>query len=85
MINLRISEWFRYGKKEDDESLRECLRYRYQMICKVTKQKQKIQSLLKRMGETYTATKTYWTQTHRKWLSKVDLATPVRLVLNCGR
>jgi hypothetical protein len=22
MINLRISEWFRYGKKEDDESLK---------------------------------------------------------------
>ncbi len=69
--------------EEDEESLRECLRYRYQMIWKVTKQKQKIQSLLTRLGEAYSLSKTYWTQIHRRWLSNVDLSPLVRQVLNC--
>jgi transposase len=65
-----------------DESNRELIRYRYDLVYQTTKQKQKIGSFLKRSGIVYELTKTTWTQAHRKWLTRVELPKAGRYLLN---
>lgn len=66
----------------EDEDARELLRYRYGQVWKISKEKQRIQSLMRRQGMVYTATKTYWTVTHLRWLEKVALPPGSRLLLD---
>ena len=66
----------------EDEDARELMRFRYQQQWKIGKQKQLIQSLLRRHGAEYTLTKTPWTLTHRHWLKTVELLPCTRLVLD---
>lgn len=65
-----------------DEDAREALRYRCQIVWRITKSKQQITSLVKRQGLRYTLTKSTWTKAHRKWLHDVAVSQPVRLVMD---
>jgi len=67
---------------EEDESARECLRARHQSVCLVTKEKQKIIALMKRLGQIFEETKSTWTKAHYQWLRKVVLSPCARLVLD---
>jgi transposase len=64
------------------ENLREVLRFRYSIVWKVTKQKQKVISFTKRHGLSYTLTKKYWTIKHRQWLKQIEIDASLRCVLN---
>lgn len=65
-----------------DEDCRELLRYRYNQVWRISKQKQRIRSLIKRHGLEYTLTKACWTKTYYKWLKSVDLLPMTRLVVD---
>jgi transposase len=66
----------------EDEDCREILRYRYEQVWGISKQKQKINSMIKRHGCEYTLTKSKWTKPHYKWLRGVELPSGTRLVLD---
>ena len=82
--NYHISGLLRYVHipTENDEQSREVLRYRYQQICKIVKQKQYIQAFTKRHGLIYDLTVSYWTKKHYKWLNTVELPTIARNLLD---
>lgn len=67
---------------EHDEQARECLRYRQELQHRITRQKQRILSFLKRNGCEFTGTKTNWTQKHINYLQSVSLPDIVRGLLN---
>lgn len=67
---------------EIDESNRELLRYRYDLVYQATKQKQKILAYIKRMGIIYELTKTNWTHKHREWLRKLELDSKSKYLLD---
>jgi transposase len=69
--------------RESDEDVRESLRFRQQKMWELCQEKQKIQSLVKRWGLKFTATKTYWTKAHYHWLHTVSLGPGTRKVLDC--
>lgn len=73
---------FVYVPDVNVEAARECLRQRYLCGFAVTKQKQRILSLLARQGQTYTLTESNWTQTHYRWLKSVSLPSVVRQLLD---
>lgn len=64
------------------EQARECLRYRYELNYRVTKQKQRILSVLKRNGCEFTGTKSNWTKTHYAYLHSVALPDITRRLLD---
>jgi transposase len=64
------------------ENVRECLRYRYNLVWERTALKQKAQALLKRQGVVFTGTKKSWTKKHLAWLKIVELPAEVRVVLD---
>lgn len=66
----------------EDEGNRELLRFRYDLVYQITKQKQKILALLKRHDVPYNLTKGNWTNPHRRWLKTVVAPQPVRKVLD---
>jgi transposase len=65
-----------------DEDAREALRYRFQLGWNITKEKQRIQALLKRYGLKYELGKTSWTDTFYKWLKSIETSVMCRTVLN---
>jgi len=65
----------------EDEDAREMLRFRYDMVYKRTRQKQRILAMVRRSGTEYNLTKTNWTKAHYQWLRKVDLPINTRLIL----
>jgi transposase len=71
-----------YVPDEEDEYMRECLRERQHIMWAITKEKQKLLSLLKRQGVEYTQTKTNWTKTHYRWLEHVALPRAIRGVVD---
>jgi transposase len=83
-FNYHVSGLLRYVTipGETDEDTRECLRYRYQTIWNITREKQKIQALLKRHGLKFDLTKSFWTQKHFQWLKSVQLPASTRMVLD---
>jgi transposase len=58
---------------EDQEALRRLLRlrYTYQVYCKATKNR--ISGMLRNHGFVYHEGKSYWTNKHRQWLTKLQL------------
>lgn len=83
-LNYHCSGLLRYVHvpDEEDEYIRECLRERQHVIWAITKEKQKLLSLLKRHGIEYNETKTNWTKTHFRWLERVALPRPIRGVVD---
>jgi transposase len=83
-LNYHLSGKLRYVAvpDEEDECARECLRSRHQSVCLVTKEKQKIIALMKRLGQIFEGTKSNWTKAHYQWLKKVALHPCARQVLN---
>lgn len=83
-LNYHCSGLLRYVHvpDENDEYIRECLRERQHVMWAITKEKQKLLSLLKRQGVQYTQTKTNWTKTHYHWLERVVLPRPIRGVVD---
>jgi transposase len=71
-----------YVPTANDEDAREFLRYRYEQVWKLTKQKQRINALIKRHGKVFDLTKTTWTRTHYNWLKSVDLLPCARKILD---
>ena len=67
---------------EEEEALRDCLRYRNTVVWRIVKEKQRIHCLTKRFGLEFNLTKSSWTKAHRKWLQSVDAPEPVRLTLD---
>jgi transposase len=65
-----------------DEQIRECLRERQHVVWAISKEKQKLLSLLKRQGVEYTLTKTNWTKTHYRWLEEVTLPASIRSIVD---
>jgi len=82
--NYHISGLLKYVHipTEDDEQSREILRYRWQQVCKIIKQKQYIQAFTKRHGLVYDLTVSYWTKKHYKWLNTVELPSMPRDLLD---
>lgn len=64
------------------EQARDCLRYRVQTVWGIAREKQRLLSLIKRLGLTYTLTKSNWTKAHYKWLSTVEVSACTRTVMN---
>ncbi len=64
------------------EQARDCLRYRTQTIWNIVREKQRIHSLIKRLGLVYTETKTSWTKAHYAWLRKIDVSLCTRSLIN---
>jgi transposase len=83
-LNYHCSGLLRYVHVPDieDERMRECLRERQHVMWAVTKEKQKLLSLLKRQGVEYNLTKTNWTKTHYRWLGEVSLPLPIRSIVD---
>jgi transposase len=52
------------------------------VVWAITKEKQKLLSLLKRQGVEYNLTKTNWTKTHYRWLEEVTLPAPIRSIVD---
>lgn len=67
---------------EGDVQAREWLRYRQELNHRITRQKQRILSFLKRNGCEYSETKTNWTKTHLKWLHSTTLPNWTRQLLD---
>lgn len=67
---------------EHFEDAREYLRFRAQTSRTITRQKQRIQAMMKRQGAIYDLTVSYWTKKHYAWLKTVTLPTWTREVLN---
>ena len=67
---------------ETDEDAREALRYRFQLGWNCTKEKQRIQALLKRYGLKYEQGKTPWTNRFYKWIKSVEVLPMCREVLD---
>jgi transposase len=68
---------------EEDESVRDLLRYRLVLVHEAVKVKQRINALVKRKGAEYTLTKSRWGKTHLKWLATLPLLDASRQVLDC--
>lgn len=85
-LNYHCSGLLRYVHVPDieDERIRECLRERQHVVWAITKEKQKLLSLLKRQGVEYNLTKTNWTKTHYRWLGNVSLPLPIRSIVDIG-
>lgn len=66
----------------EDEQARECLRERQALRWQVTKQKQKLLSLLKRQDLVYTQTKCNWTKKHWAWLRTVETTPVLRVIID---
>jgi transposase len=83
-LNYHCSGLLRYVHVPDveDEYIRECLRERQHVMWAITKEKQKLLSLLKRHGIEYNETKTNWTKTHYRWLARVTLPSPIRGIVD---
>lgn len=83
-LNYHCSGLLRYVHVPDveDEQIRECLRERQHVMWAITKEKQKLLSLLKRQGVDYNQTKTNWTKTHYRWLENVALPPPIRGIVD---
>ena len=83
-LNYHCSGLLRYVHvpDEEDEQIRECLRERQHIMWAITKEKQKLLSLLKRQGVQYNKTKTNWTKTHYRWLESVSLPRPIRGIVD---
>jgi transposase len=64
------------------EQARDCLRYRTQTVWNIIREKQRIHSLIKRLGLVYTATKTSWTKAHYAWLRKIEVSICTRTLIN---
>lgn len=64
------------------EQARDCLRYRTQTVWSVIREKQRILSLVKRLGLSYTQTKSNWTKAHYAWLGKVLVPACTRAVID---
>ena len=64
------------------EEARDCLRYRTQTVWNITREKQRLHSLVKRFGLTYTETKSYWTKAHYTWLRSVNVSICTRALIN---
>lgn len=58
-----------------EQDNRELTRYRIDISHQIIKQKQKIISLTKRFGKTFSETKSNWNKMHYAWLRRVDLPT----------
>lgn len=67
---------------EQDEQVREMLRYRGELNYQVTKQKQRILGFVKRLGCEFSETKTTWTRAHYRWLRSVQMADLPRQLLD---
>lgn len=67
------------AQEEDD---RELVRFRFDLSHQISKQKQKILSLVKRTGFVYTETKSNWTRRHYQWLRTVELPPSSRRAMN---
>jgi transposase len=66
----------------EDEGMRDFMRNRIVQVGKVRKEKQKIIALTKRHGLEYTETKKNWTKKHRQWLTRVEMPSSIRLLLD---
>jgi len=66
----------------EEESGRECLRFRCRSVWNITREKQRIHSLMKRQGKVFTLTKSYWTKKHYEWLRQIELSPSIRVVLD---
>lgn len=64
------------------EDAREMLRHRYNLVWQITKEKQKVQSLVKRKGYSFTEGRSSWSRRHLTWLKNVELKAHSRSVLN---
>lgn len=83
-LNYHVSGLLRYVwiPEATDEDCRELMRYRYELVWKFSKQKQKINSLVKRQGHDYRLTKSLWTKKHYSWLKNIELLPMTRIVLD---
>lgn len=67
---------------EQDEQVREWLRYSKEQRYRISEQKQRILGFVKRVGCEYSETKTNWTKTHYTWLRNVQLPSVTRELLD---
>lgn len=83
-LHYHTSELLRYVNIPDevDEDARECLRFRYEQVWHISKEKQKILSLVKRQGRVFELTKSNWTRAHYRWLKDLVLMPCSRTVLD---
>lgn len=83
-LNYHCAGLLRYVHvpSEEDECNRELIRYRFDLSHQITKQKQKVLSLVKRNGIVFEQTKSNWTKAHYYWLNKVELPVSSRYLLN---
>jgi len=67
----------------EQEALRRLLRLRYTYQCYCTATKHRISGMLRNHGYTFTEGKTTWTQTHRRWLTRLraELTGPLQTAL----
>ena len=81
---------------QEQEALRRLIRLRYEYLCYSTGTKHRISGMLRNHGHIFREGKTPWTQTHRRWLTRLreELEGPLHTALaaeleqgerSCGR
>jgi transposase len=83
-LSLYVGGYLSFVTVPDEklEQARDCMRYRIDTVWKITREKQRLHALIKRLGLTYTETKTFWTKAHFRWLKTVAVESCVRVVID---